>query len=289
MNHNQTVIAPFKFSGSKKDVSRISTFLLSFETQFVECGIEDEYAKICYVAQNFTDDALEWFANYFNLNDCRAMTYSAFAADFKDYHSSKIDPYQLLERSKRTSQKGDIDPSEIDSYQLMENWKQTSQKKDIDTYVKQFMTYHAMLPRGYTSDAFAIDLFIQGVRLQTRQMLRMYQFDRLIDAVNAAKKIEHCRKNSDVSLDDECNLTGNKNKLDTDLDCTMNRINNTRHGYSKTGRKYTGKDKEGKNSNRKDNFQEKFYNVCRRNKLCFNCGSPDHIKANCPGNARRSY
>ncbi|KAH3900637.1 uncharacterized protein SCDLUD_003632 [Saccharomycodes ludwigii] len=266
MNQHLTVIAPFKFSGAKKDVSRIPAFLLSFETQFAMCGIKDDYVKICFVGQNLTDNALQWFTNYFNHNDCRAMTYSAFAADFKDYYSSKIDSYQIVEKLKRVSQ-----------------------KEDVDTYVKQFMTYYAMLPRNYMSDDFAIDLFIQGLKIQTRQLMRMHRFDKLIDAVNAAVRTEHCREDLDVSLNFDSNLVGNTNKLDKDLDYIMNAIDNTRRGYSNAGRRYTGRDKGGKNSYRKDNFQEKFYNVCRRNKLCFNCGSPEHARANCPGNARPSY
>ncbi|XP_004181373.2 uncharacterized protein TBLA_0F03150, partial [Henningerozyma blattae CBS 6284] len=240
---------PHDFTGERKDIIKLHSFLQSLEVQFVVKRVTNDYERICHLAANLYGPALDWFMTFSGNHDVSEMAFDAFKEAFKQAFQGKFDSYDVIQKLSSLTQ-----------------------KDKIEAYVSTFNRYRKLLPPRSLSNDVLINLFIKGLKPNTRKDLRLRTVSSFYEATQLAIRAEHCCYYPGISplLDDNSTPT-----VDADGDVIM-AISSTPRRVSSRSR-YNTTSYHPRNSD--DSWREKCRQLCFQNHLCFHCFSSGHVAA----------
>lgn len=97
------------FTGSNRSVFQLREFLLSLNLKFGLNQTNDDFCKICILADNLGGKPTQWLLNYTADNDIHAIPYSTVVPALNASFGGQLDLYDISRKITSLSQRSNID------------------------------------------------------------------------------------------------------------------------------------------------------------------------------------
>ncbi|CCH59503.1 hypothetical protein TBLA_0B06840 [Henningerozyma blattae CBS 6284] len=249
-----SVKVPHPFDGSRANLFQLNTFLQALNVQFVVKRVSNDTEKIDHLSINLTGSALNWFVTYSTNVEITDLTYAAFVEKFRNAHIGKLDTYNIIQK--------------------MSSMKQAH---SIDAYITEFDNLRRLLPSGSLIEDMFIQLFVKGLKPNTRKELHLRPITSFYEATQLASRAENYLYSDGFSVGSS--VAPGPFIFDADGDIVMT-VCGSRGSRSS---RFSSSSRSAFPSRNPDSnhWRQKYREVCMKQRLCFNCMSPNHQSAKC--------
>lgn len=205
-----------------------------------------------------TGSALNWFVTYSSGLDLSTISFASFVSEFRRVHIGKLDTYDIIQ--KLSSMK---------------------QAQSIENYITEFDNFRRLLPSGSLSEDMFIQLFVKGLKPNTRKELRLRSISSFYEATQLASRAEHCLYTDGFSIGSPAPANS---AFDADGDVVMAVHGHRSHSRHRPRSSHYSRPSSSRNAP-DQHWRNKYREVCMKQRLCFQCMSPNHQSAQCTQNA----
>lgn len=260
------------FAGTSKNILQIRSFLQSLDVLFSTHNVSSDERQISILASNLTDKALNWYTIFASSHDVKSMAYNQFVEEFKAAFAGQVDSYDVI--AKLTNMK---------------------QRNNVDGYAREFLQYRNLLPSDAMSESTLINLFVRGLHVDLRKVVRLQPVTTLYDATEVAKRVAHAISNDGgpqlstpvTPTPDAISLTPDAPTYVTDADGDVVMSIRNSNLSRRSGRRHHRPNHNNRppqsspSASSSVNYRDLYRRTCLANNLCFKCSQAGHQSSAC--------